>query len=113
MNKFSGYLPPHKWQILSKKQYIADVPKYGGQKALLCHIGMKFENKSRSRIVKYIPQRIYDKLIAGKYKLSTAGCEKGVFVFDEKGKIIEDIPMWYHIPQWLYDKNINEFPVLN
>ena len=114
MNDFCGYLEPNKWAILDEKKYISELPEYGNQKALLCMIGIRFDkHNNRRRITKYVPEKVYNKLLSGKYKLSTAGCKEGVFVFDENGKVIDDLPMWYSIPEWLYDTSIEELPVLN
>ena len=72
------------------KKYISELPYYGNEKALLCLIGIRFNNNKRIQITKYIPKKVYNRLLSGKYKLSTAGCKEGVFVFDEKGKVIDN-----------------------
>ena len=114
MNEIYGYLEPNKWSILDEKKYISEVPEYGNQKALLCLIGIRIDkNNRRTRITKYVPEKVYNKLLSGAYRLSTAGCMEGVFVFNEEGNVIDDLPMWYDIPDWLYETNIEELPVLN
>jgi hypothetical protein len=116
MEEIYGYFEPKKWQVLKEKKYVPEIKKFGDKTALLCLIGIRIDkNNNKFDITKYIPKTIYEKLINGNYVLSTAGFEEGLFVFDENGDIVDDIPMWYDTPKWLADTNLNDLslPILN